>query len=434
MCRTKPIFILIAIFLFPACLWAEDSSSKKVFANFMVNFSTPEISGKWDGWNYSNAQVKHNPNQKNSQGKPQVASRYLPLIGPYDMSDPLLAEYHCQLMKMAGIDGGSFDLGFYILPDGKIAPAVGVMQQFVAALKKYNLKAILFFEDKAHWIWNPQVKTREETVRLAVRDLEQWLALLSDVQYCYRNRPVVYVFSYNYEVPDRGWSRLSPAEVRVWKNSHPGKARPILLTQTDDREYDGVFDGFFEWPEIIGPPENDGNFSSYNSLEREMQLWNKKTTVLRERWEENHYTLLSGGVWPGFDDAGCWGWEAGHRGIDRAQGNTYAYHWNRIQGAAYTLVQIATWNDWFEGSCIEPSEEYTYDYLEQTRQQIARWKNLAATPAPNWAIPARIYHIRKAKTNPAALQAAEQACVAIQSGDFVQADKLIAPFISSDTH
>jgi hypothetical protein len=429
---------VLAGLLFPLCLscsglaWgSEEASSKAIFANFMVNFGTPEVSGAWDGWNYSNNLVKHNPHQKNAQGKANIASHYYPLIGPYDMQDPLLAEYHCQLMRLAGLDGGSFDLGFYTLPDGKPAPAVKVMKNYVAALRKYHLQAVIFFEDKAQWIWNPHLKNREETVRASFFDLAQWMALVNPVEYRIHQRPVVYIFSYSYETPERGWSRLAPDELQAWKATRPAGQKPILLSEIDDPRYEGVIDGLFEWPEIIGPAEAQGDFNTYNSLPREEQLWDKKTSQLRERREDNHYTLFSGGVWPGFDDAGCWGWGVGHRGIDRAQGATYAYHWLRVQTAAYTLLQIATWNDWFEGSGIEPAEEYGYDYLEKTRTSIAHWKHQESVK-PNWAIPAWIYRTRKAKKNPEAVQAAELAARAIQAGDFPAAAEIAAPFLNQE--
>jgi hypothetical protein len=423
-------FLLLAAGIFmPAFSWgSDDASAKTIFANFMVNFATPEVSGSWDGWNYSNSQVSHDPNQLNSQGKADIASRYYPLVGPYDMQDPLVAEYHCQLMKLAGLDGGSFDLGFYTLPDGKPAPAVKVMQNYLVQMKKYHLQAVIFFEDKCHWIWNPNLKTREETVRAAFFDLAQWLALVADVQFRIHGRPVVYIFSYNYETPERGWSRLAPGELQAWKNTRPEGQKPIFLSELDDPNYEGVIDGYFEWPEISGPPAAAGDFAAYNSLPREIQLWKKKMSLLRQHREDNRYTLFSGGVWPGFDDAGCWGWGSGHRGIDRAQGATYSYHWNRAQAAAHTLLQIATWNDWFEGSGIEPAQEYGYDYLEKTRAAIAQWKHRPGSK-PNWAIPAWIYRTRKQNNNPAALGAAELAGQAIQAGDFAAAQKAAAAFL-----
>ncbi len=45
------------------------------------------------------------PEQVDPDGRRQIASRYYPAIGPYDSADPVVLEYHCLLMKLAGIDG-----------------------------------------------------------------------------------------------------------------------------------------------------------------------------------------------------------------------------------------------------------------------------------------------------------------------------------------
>jgi hypothetical protein len=84
--------------------------------------------------------------------------------------------------------------------------------------------------------------------------------------------------------------------------------------------------------------------------------------------------------------------------------------------------------DWFEGTGIEPAEEYGFDYLEKTRITIASWKHRAAVK-PNWAIPAWIYRTRKENKNPQALQAAEEAGRAIQAGNFAAAEKAAALFL-----
>ena len=71
-------------------------------AHYMPWYQTPAVSGYW-GWHWT---MEHfNPNRKDENDRPTVASYYLPLTGPYDSSDETLLEYQVLLMRLAGIDG-----------------------------------------------------------------------------------------------------------------------------------------------------------------------------------------------------------------------------------------------------------------------------------------------------------------------------------------
>ena len=50
-----------------------------------------------------------NPNVVDATGKRQIASHYYPMIGPYDSTDPNVLEYHMLLMKYSGVDGVMID-------------------------------------------------------------------------------------------------------------------------------------------------------------------------------------------------------------------------------------------------------------------------------------------------------------------------------------
>jgi hypothetical protein len=50
-----------------------------------------------------------NPNIIDANGHRQIASHYYPLIGPYASIDPAVVEYHLLLMKLSGIDGVLID-------------------------------------------------------------------------------------------------------------------------------------------------------------------------------------------------------------------------------------------------------------------------------------------------------------------------------------
>lgn len=58
----------------------------------------------------------------------------------------------------------------------------------------------------------------------------------------------------------------------------------------------------------------------------------------------------------------------------RAGGDTYAAQWRAALATRPPAVLISTWNEWHEGSEIEPSKEHGRHYLSLTRHFAARFK------------------------------------------------------------
>jgi len=87
------------------------------------------------------------------------------------------------------------------------------------------------------------------------------------------------------------------------------------------------------------------------------------------------------------------------------------------------FVQIATWNDWGEGTSIEPSREFKYrdlEILQNYRQESSR------QPAKALSLPARIYFHRKNQAgNPELLQKLDFISEHLKKLQIQQAKKLL---------
>ncbi|MCD4814041.1 glycoside hydrolase family 99-like domain-containing protein [bacterium] len=429
-------FLLISFFflavIHTASAGVMQDAEKALFVNFMVDFATPEGAGFWKGWNYSNDKVRHNPETKDAAGRRDIASCYYPVIGIYDMTDPDLAAYHCQLMKMSGIDGAVFTLGFYKDPNhgnnkrGNYHQKV--MTNYLTQMEQYGLKGALLFEDKANWLWNSKLKNRTETVWAAFHDLEQWIESFEPVQYRIAGRPLVFLFSYGTKIPGRGESRFSPTELNQWKQGLEAEAQPVFVAQWFSTSYVGALDGYFEWPFISGKPPEGVVCRRYNDYAKEVSIWEARHEEMYVNLSNGNYQFVAGGVWPGFEDSGCCGWGKGNRIIPRFDGKIYTYHWKRMIQSDYPVVQVATWNDWYEGTVIEPTHEFGYQYLEMTRAYAAQWRR-EEIPEGNLKVPEWIYKIRKQSRNKRILRKAAKAGTAIAEGDYKKAEALIKPYV-----
>ena len=107
--RSMSVTKLIAILVFQGFvtdLLAQESDAKNpadkiVLAHYMPWYEAKPFSKAW-GWHWT--MNRFDP-EKRVNDRPEIASHFMPLIGPYDSGDPHVLEYHRLLMKLAGIDG-----------------------------------------------------------------------------------------------------------------------------------------------------------------------------------------------------------------------------------------------------------------------------------------------------------------------------------------
>jgi hypothetical protein len=152
----------------------------------------------------------------------------------------------------------------------------------------------------------------------------------------YKGRPVIFVF------PKRGhtdWNR-----VRAQLNSWPV---PPLLFYKDEipPQYVGAFDGNYAWVHPSKEWKRDGSDWGKEYLEN-----------FYKRMENRPDKIAVGTAWPGFDDSKA-SWTM-NRHISERCGQTFedTLHLFRYyqQFENMPFLMIATWNDYEEGTAIEP--------------------------------------------------------------------------------
>jgi len=177
-----------------------------------------------------------------------------------------------------------------------------------------------------------------------------------------QGRPVV--FFYNV-------SRLSVAAWNKLRDQTDPERRALWIAEGTDLRYQAVFDGHhlysITWPNRIPPaktlPSWGQRVRKYNAQNGTAKLW--VATVM-----------------PGYDDRKV------RPGSGFAQsrdgGEYYRQSWQAAIASRPQWVIINSFNEWPEGSYIEPSQAHGGLYLEITRDWAARFKqaDFAADPAP----------------------------------------------------
>ncbi len=159
-----------------------------------------------------------------------------------------------------------------------------------------------------------------------------------DAYLLYNGHPVIFVF------PKRGhtdWDQVRQ-QVNQWESP------PVLIYQDDPPpQYAKDFDGEYAWV-----------FPGHAGWKPDGQAWGEDyLNNFYEKMRKRPDKITVGGVWPGFNDAKA-SWSL-NRHIDARCGQTFEdtlrlFEENDDSSHPIPFVLIATWNDYEEGTAIEP--------------------------------------------------------------------------------
>ena len=336
------------------------SNPMKVYAHYMPWFESPQTSAdkKW-GQHWSMATC--NPEQKDAGGQQQIASHYYPLIGPYASSDAVVLNYHVLLMKYSGIDGVMID--WYGTQDKyDYAANRRNTEELVKAIERAGLQFAIVYEDQTL----KELPDNNAKLAQATRDLQYLQTnFFGKKSYIKADGKLLFlVFGPQTITAPKDWTTLfgslSTKPTFVVLNGHSHLA-------ANDSEKNVA--GEYLWA-------NPAPASFYT------QAGNQDCCI--------------GGAMPGFHDYyKQGGWGDGYTTYDAENGALFDRQLAAARSAGLEYLQISTWNDFGEGTNIEPTKEYNYRYLtklqqftgtsyqEHVLQQIYRWYLLKQQFADN---------------------------------------------------
>ena len=302
------------------------SNKMKVYAHYMPWFETPATnSGSW-GQHWTMATC--NPNIENS-GKRQIASYYYPLTGPYASSDDEILDYQCLLMKYSGIDGIMID--WYGTQYKKDYPSnLRNSEAVIKAVTRAGLSYAIVYEDNTlQGLSDKVAQARIDINYLATNHFKNANYVKVD------GKPLLLIFG--------------PQQISTPK------------------DWDNVFSILATKPEFIVLNSHSSlvNDATYKNSEGEFLWVNDKPDYSVAK----QYDYYIAGAMPGFKDyykAGGWG--NGYTTYDSDNGNLFNRQLQSARDAGLDMLQISTWNDYGEGTVIEPTQEFGYKYLTALQQ------------------------------------------------------------------
>ena len=310
----------------------QKTNDAKIYMHYMPWFTSGPYDGSWSShWTMAN----RNP-ETIVDGQRQIASHYYPLIGPYSSKDPDLAEYHLLLMKYSGIDAVLIDwYGTYDVYDYR--DNLEGSNNIIDKVDDVGLNFGIIYEDR----------TTANVVNFGLAN-SKIEAATTDFQYIFDNyfSSDAYVTVNNTPVA----GVFTPIEIETGSSWNTilsnAPTNPLFLSLWGERSDLGT--------------EGDGEYAwVYNADGNHLQLlrnFNGRIGAM---------TLGIGSAYPGFVDfyeeggyGDYIGWEIAHNGtstLDATLGIASQYNIDHLQ--------LVTWNDFGEGTMLEPTVEFGYEFL-----------------------------------------------------------------------
>lgn len=385
--------ILFLVFI-PSHIWAKD---KKFFVHYMPWYEAKPQSPSW-GYHWT---MNHfNPDDKNKNGQRKIASHDYPLLEPYDSNDPAILECQVQWMKLAGIDGVIID--WYGIEDHfDYAMAHRNTQHLIKYIKKAGLKFIICYEDQTYpnTIKN-NIITPDQAYPNGLKVMK-WMDQnwFSDPAYQYiDSQPLLLVFGPQYFKQDQWESFFSEL-----------KHSPKLFGLPHLAKNSGTV-GSYAWPPAHGGKEVS------------VKVWTDYLTNLYNK--SNKGEAIIPAVFPGYHDIydkanlhDSYGF------IDSRDGATLEETFNLALKCPGEIVQITTWNDYGEGTVVEPTLNRGYQYLNAIQKRLIPEKEIEHR---NLKLAFQIYQLkRKLKHSPELLNKLQDVQSLLYQGQFKSLKPLI---------
>jgi Glycosyl hydrolase family 99 len=305
----RKLGFIVVFVLVVAPVFAEENSGI-VFLYYYAWYGNPDYDGQWVHWD-----------EEERRPPIDISSAYYPRLGPYSSSDPWIIDRHMRWISQTGTDVLIYSWW------GKRDSTNELAQRVLDSAADYNLRVSFLIEPYP-----------ERTIRSICADIEYLTERYGNHPAFFRiSRKTAYssnserrgvFFIYQPEYQDQELQRLSD-------QVHSGSHDSILLLQSTDAD-------------LIDKAHADGIFA-YEAYQNVMHFYRGISESVRSK-----KGIFVPCVSPGFDiNRGSEQKAIPFRG--RKLGDTYDAWWKATLASNPDFVGIVSFNEWHEGTQIEPA-------------------------------------------------------------------------------
>ena len=266
------------------------------------------------------------------EGNGDIGANFYPQSGEYSSADPVVIDKHLSQIASAGI--GVIAVTWL----GKDDYTYRSVRPILDAAQRYHVKVCFQIEP----VVRKTIFTTKDAIAFLIDQFGHHPAF-------YRNevtgRPIFFIYD-SYMIPANHWAQILSDSVHysIRHTSHDADIVGLWVNKGDEQFFiDGSFDGMYTYFASSG-----FTYGSTPANWKEMQLWAKK-----------HNKIFIPSVGPGYNDNRIRPWNRSNTKF-RLKGKYYDQMFASALSADLKMIGITSFNEWHEGTQIEPSVPYNF--------------------------------------------------------------------------
>lgn len=333
---------------------AANPPSARAIAFYYPWYGNPATDGRYGNWNHAVAVRNEAP--RSFPGGDDIGSNFYPTLGCYSVNDSKILREHMRQLRQAGV--GVICASWW----GQNTFTDHALPRLFEAAEEAGIKINFHIE--------PFPGRNAATTRNSIAYL---VGKFGSSPACHRlashgGKPVFFIYD-SYLVPAAEWATiLQPTGTNTIRGSAIDAVMIGLWVKQDEEPFmlKGGFDGFYTYFATDGFTFGS-TFSNWPKL---------------AQWAREHHKLFIPCVAPGYIDTRIRPWNNVNT-RPRENGAYYNRSWTAALAVAPELVAITSFNEWHEGTQIEPATSkqipaFTYlDYQphapEYYLERTAHW-------------------------------------------------------------